>query len=171
MSRSQKSTDKRRKSTLFPRPQLLVFDFDGVLTDNRVLVFSDGTEAVFCSRGDGLGFDMLRKAEIPTLILSKEKNQVVSVRANKLQVPCLQGVSDKVQALRNYCRKKKISLNDVWYVGNDLNDLEVMKIVGVTASPADAHQQIRKLSQIKLRSPGGRGAARELVEEVLGLDY
>ncbi len=176
MSKKRASTvalpqSTKRVKPIHSLPALLVFDFDGVLTDNRVLVFSDGTEAVFCHRGDGLGFDMLRKAGVPTLILSKEKNRVVSARANKLKVPCLQGIEDKVTALRQYCAKRKIRLQDVWYVGNDLNDLGPMQIVGTPVSPRDAHPRIRKLSKIKLGSNGGYGAARELVEEVLGIRY
>ncbi len=153
------------------RPALIVFDFDGVLTDNRVLVFSDGKEAVFCSRADGLGFDMFRWAKQAVLILSTEKNEVVSARASKLKIPCLQGIRDKAQALKDYCVNAKVSLADVLYIGNDLNDYEPMQLVGLRACPADAHPQIKKISQYILNSNGGYGVAREVCEDLCGLEY
>src|ERR1017187_6036448 len=91
-------------------PKLVVFDFDGVLTDNRVLVFDDGREAVLCSRADGLAFDLFRREGIPALILSTEKHPVVAARAKKLKVPCLHGVGDKKAVLQKYCRKKGVRL-------------------------------------------------------------
>ncbi len=149
------------------KPVLIVFDFDGVLTDNRVLVFEDGQEAVFCNRSDGLGFDMLRKAGVPVIILSTETNRVVATRAGKLKVPCLQGVQDKRLALEAYCREHRVPLKHVLYVGNDLNDEQAMRLVGWTASPADAHPRIRRLSRIRLRSRGGMGVAREIAERLV----
>lgn len=152
-------------------PKLVVFDFDGVLTDNRVLVSESGEESVFCHRGDGLGFNMLNMAQIPTLILSKEPNPVVSARAKKLKIPCLQNIEDKVSALVKYCDSNNFLLKDVLYIGNDLNDFLVMKQVGYTACPSDAHPRIKAISKIKLKAKGGYGVAREIVEKHLGLDY
>lgn len=147
-------------------PSLVVTDFDGVLTDNRVLVMEDGREAVFCNRADGLGFDLIRARGIPALILSTERNPVVSARARKLRVEVLQAVGDKAGALRAYCARKRIRLRDVWYVGNDTNDLEVMRIVGGPACPADAHPAIRRISRWILRARGGEGVVRELAERL-----
>lgn len=150
-----------------PAPELVVFDFDGVLTDNRVLVFDNGREAVWCNRADGLGFDMLRHAAFAVLILSTERNAAVRCRARKLKVPCLQGVADKKKALEIFCRKGRVELNEVLYVGNDLNDMKAMQSVRWRASPADAHPRIRKLSNIRLKLKGGEGVARELAELLL----
>lgn len=150
-------------------PALIVFDFDGVLTDNRVLVMQDGTEAVFCSRADGLGFDMFRKANIPVIILSTERNSVVTRRSEKLRVPCLQGIASKKMALEEYCQVHGLDLARVWFVGNDLNDLEVIRIVGRSLCPSDAHPIIRNLCHTALCSRGGEGVAREIAEVVLGL--
>jgi N-acylneuraminate cytidylyltransferase len=152
-------------------PKLLVFDFDGVLTDNRVLVFSDGMEAVYCNRSDGIAFGMFKDAGIPVLILSKERNSVVAARAKKLDVPCFHAIDDKLETLTAYCSKRKIPLSEVWYVGNDLNDLRIMQAVGYTACPADSHPQILEVSAFKLRTNGGQGVARELAERILGLKY
>lgn len=152
-------------------PKLIVFDFDGVLTDNRVLVFDDGHEAVFCNRADGLGFHLLRKAGFPVLILSTERNRVVAARAKKLNVPCLHGIGDKKLALQNYCRKRGVRLKDVLYVGNDVNDLAAMQSAGHCACPADAHPKVRALCHTILRSRGGEGVARELAEKQFQLSY
>lgn len=145
---------------------LVVFDFDGVLTDNRVLVFENGLEAVFCNRADGLGFDRLRQYNIPTLILSTERNKVVSCRAKKLGVACLHGIKDKKTTLIEYCRKRNFFLKNVVYVGNDLNDLDVMKIVGWPVCPSDAHDRIKKISRMKMKLKGGYGIVRELAENL-----
>lgn len=147
-------------------PGLVVFDFDGVLTDNRVLVIDDGREAVFCNRSDGLGFDMLRKAGMPAVILSTETNRVVAARARKLRIPCIHGVDDKAGVLRDLCRERKVPLGRVLYVGNDINDLEAMKLVGWPACPADAHPRIRAMSRIRFKTKGGEGVARELAERL-----
>ena len=152
-------------------PKLIVFDFDGVLTDNRVLVLGDGREAVFCNRSDGMAFDLFRQNRIPTLILSSEKHPVVAARAKKLRAPCLHGVSDKKTALQAYCQEQDVPLAGVLFVGNDLNDLPAMRMVGHRACPADAHPAVRAVCRLVLRSKGGEGVARELAERVLGLRF
>jgi YrbI family 3-deoxy-D-manno-octulosonate 8-phosphate phosphatase len=150
---------------------LIVFDFDGVLTDNRVLVTEDGREAVFCSRADGLGFEILRRAGLATLILSTEKNPVVAARAAKLRIPVLQSVRDKGATLERYCKKQRIALPRVMYVGNDLNDLPAIRRVGIAVCPADAHPLIIAASSVRLATRGGDGVVREIAEKVLGLGY
>lgn len=146
---------------------LIVFDFDGVFTDNRVLTLEDGTEAVFCNRGDGLGIDRLRKAGIPLLICSTETNPVVGARSAKLGIPVQQGCGDKAAFLRNWLRRHHISPEHVVYMGNDINDREAMRIVGYGWAPADAHPEILAIASHITRSCGGRGAVRELADAVL----
>ncbi len=148
---------------------LVVFDFDGVLTDNRVLVSSDGTESVFCSRSDGLAFDMLREAGIPAIIMSTETNPVVAQRAKKLNLEVLRAVADKGAELRRYCTERGIPLESVAFVGNDLNDLPAMTIVGCAIAPADSHPEVLKHAHLRLRTNGGHGVAREIFEEHLQL--
>ena len=109
---------------------LIVYDFDGVMTNNRVYVFEDGREAVQVNRADGLGVNMIRSIGIPQIILSTETNLVVAARATKLGVECLQGIDAKDEALEQYCAKHGYQLEGVLYVGNDLNDLAAMQIVG-----------------------------------------
>lgn len=169
-------SDKRKISmqsteTRWGFPSLIIFDFDGVLTDNKVLVFDDGSEAVTCSRADGLGFEMLRNAGVRCMVLSKETNPVVTRRCEKLHVECLQGVEDKRLALEELCRRLGISAQSIWYVGNDLNDLQAMKLVGRALCPADAHPTVRSISHTTLSVTGGNGVVREIAEGLLGLEY
>ena len=150
---------------------VFIFDFDGVLTDNLVHLDQDGKEWVSCSRADGLAFDVLRKLEKPSYILSTENNPVVSARAKKLKIQALQGVKDKVSTLLTLSESKGYDLSRILYVGNDLNDFHVMKICGYTACPIDSHIKIKELSNIVLNTRGGEGVVRELLEDVLYLDF
>lgn len=150
---------------------LFVFDFDGVLTDNLVYVDQNGLESVRCSRGDGLAFDVLRKLKKSVYILSTEKNTVVSSRAEKLGVPVIQGVSSKEEALKGLVSRQGYQLENILYVGNDLNDFQVMSICGFTACPADSHEKIKQISTIVLQTNGGFGVVRELIEGILNLDF
>jgi YrbI family 3-deoxy-D-manno-octulosonate 8-phosphate phosphatase len=148
---------------------LVAFDFDGVLTDNRVLVMQDGTEAVFCNRADGLGFDILRKNGIAAMILSTEKNPVVAARAAKLKVPVLHGVEEKGQALETYCSAAGIPLARVLFVGNDINDLPAIRRAGYSLCPFDAHPAVVAACDRRLKTRGGAGVVREVVEKILRL--
>ena len=149
---------------------VIIFDFDGVLTNNKVLLDQDGKEWVVCHRGDGLAFDVFRKLNIRVCILSTEKNPVVAARAKKLQVPVIQGVSNKVEALKTLAEKDGFDLSRIMYVGNDLNDYHVMNICGLSACPADSHPMIKELADITLKTKGGSGVVRELVEDVLNIN-
>lgn len=146
--------------------ELLVFDFDGVMTNNKAYVNEMGEEFVGVSRADGLGIGYMRKMGIKMIILSSEVNKVVTKRGEKLKIDVIQGVESKESALKLYCEKNNISLKNVAYVGNDLNDLEVMKIVGLRICPADAYIGIKEISDIVLSSKGGEGVAREIYENL-----
>ena len=149
----------------------LIFDFDGVLTDNKVHIDEDGKEWVSCNRSDGLAFIVLEKLKKPTYIISTEKNKVVAARAKKLKIPVLFGVQDKCEILKKLSLKKKFNLDRTLYVGNDLNDYEALKLCGYSACPSDSHKKIKKISTFKLDAKGGFGVARELLEEILRLDF
>ncbi len=143
---------------------LIVYDFDGVMTDNRVIIFQDGTEAVIVNRADGLGVEHFRSLGIPQLILSTETNSVVKARALKLHLEVIASCKDKKIALENYCAQKGYDLNRVMYIGNDLNDLEAMKIVGYPIAPANAHVEVKKIAKLVTRAKGGDGVIRELLD-------
>ncbi|MBI1778336.1 MAG: HAD hydrolase family protein [Proteobacteria bacterium] len=149
---------------------LVVFDFDGVLTDNRVLVFADGAEAVFCNRADGLAFDALRRHGIKVLILSTERHPVVQARAAKLGVPAVVDCKDKAAAIAAICAEHDARPERIMYVGNDVNDIGAMRQVGISIAVADAHAAVVKAASHVLLTRGGEGVAREIVERVFGLD-
>lgn len=150
---------------------LIALDFDGVLTDNRVIVFEDGREAVVCNRADGLAFDFLLRVGMPVYILSKERNPVVKARAAKLGVPVLCAVDDKAKELERLCAENGYALERTMYVGNDVNDLSVMKIVGHPVAVADAHPGVCDAARYILQTRGGCGVVREIVESVIGFDH
>ena len=150
--------------------QTLIFDFDGVLTDNRVYVDQNGKELVQCSRADGLAFDVFKKLDYTLFILSTEKNPVVTARAQKLSIPVIQGTDRKKDILLKMHEQKKIDLAKTMYVGNDLNDYKAMKICSIKCCPSDSHPKIIEISDIVLKSNGGKGVVREIIEQVLQID-
>lgn len=149
---------------------LIVFDFDGVLTDNRVVVFEDGREAVVCNRADGLAFDFLRRVGMPVYLLSTETNPVVEARAAKLKVKALVGLTDKAEAVAAICRDEGYAVDRLMFVGNDVNDLAAMRAVGYPVAVADAHQAVRCAAWRVLDTPGGAGTVREIVERIILFD-
>ena len=145
----------------------VVTDFDGVHTDDTAIIDADGREHVRVSREDGMGVAMLRRAGLPMLILSTEVNPVVRARAEKLRVPVLHGIDDKQSALRDWAAKTGVALDDIAYLGNDINDLPAMRIVGWPIAVANAHPQVLEQARVVLSRAGGDGAVRELIERVL----
>lgn len=149
--------------------RLLVLDFDGVLTDNRVLVSQDGIESVFCSRGDGLGLTTLRDTGFPILVLSKEKNPVVAARCAKLKLECHQGIDAKLPYLQQLAAQRHLDRSQIAYVGNDTNDAGPLGWVGVPIVVADAHPAVLPLARLITTRPGGQGAVREVCDWLLAL--
>ncbi|WP_394161153.1 cytidylyltransferase domain-containing protein [Galactobacter valiniphilus] len=145
----------------------LVTDFDGVHTDDAAYVSQDGTETVRVNRGDGLGVSRLTRAGVPLLILSTEVNPVVSARAAKLGVPVLQGIADKADALREWMREHRLDPRRVAYLGNDVNDLPALRLVGWPLAVADARPEVLAEARLTLAAGGGHGAVREACERVL----
>jgi len=153
-----------------PRPfpekvKMIVMDFDGVLTDNRVWVDENGKEAVAAYRSDSLGLALLRgRAGIEPLVISKETNPVVTKRCQKMNVPVLQGIDQKANALKKVLQEKRIKPAEVIYVGNDVNDLECFPVVGFAAAPADAEKSVLMSADLVLTREGGHGAVREICD-------
>jgi len=144
--------------------KLIVYDFDGVMTDNRVLVTEAGEEAVSCNRGDGLGVNMIKSLGIEQIILSTETNHVVQRRAQKIGLVAVNGAGDKRKWLLSYCKKLNVALENILYIGNDVNDFEVMSEVGYPVCPSDAHEKIQAISCRKTQAGGGEGVVRELAD-------
>ena len=157
----------------------IAFDFDGVFTDNKVWVDQDGRESVRCDRGDGLAFDLVRafrqrgKLNAEFFILSKEPNPVVLARARKLKLDCHHGIRDKLTFMREYLATRFPASLDSFaglvYLGNDLNDLPLMRRAGYVVAPADAHPQVQKVAHLVLEQRGGEGFVRAFIERLLGI--
>jgi 3-deoxy-D-manno-octulosonate 8-phosphate phosphatase (KDO 8-P phosphatase) len=159
----------------------VAFDFDGVFTDNKVWVDQDGCESVRCDRGDGLAFDLVRafqrqnKINAEFFILSKEANPVVLSRARKLQLDCRHGVRDKLGFMTEHLTTKLPDYPDRFaglvYLGNDLNDLPLMRRAGYAVAPADAHPMVCNIAHLIMKQRGGEGLVRAFIELLLRIDH
>ena len=147
---------------------LIVYDFDGVMTDNRVTVDQDGKESVTVNRSDGYGVGMIRKRGIPQIIISTEKNPVVERRAEKLSLPVIHDVADKAAILKGYLKEQAIDPKRVLYIGNDLNDRDAMLMCGIKCAPADAEPVILETADVIFEKKGGYGVVRELARIICG---
>lgn len=158
----------------------VAFDFDGVFTDNKVWVDQEGRESVRCDRGDGLAFDLVRVFQRQAwltaefFILSKETNPVVLARARKLKLDCHHGISDKLGFMTEYLSTRLPDnanpFAGVVYLGNDLNDLPLMRRVGYAVAPLDAHPLVCKSAHLVLEQKGGGGLVRAFIERLLRIN-
>lgn len=144
--------------------RLVAFDFDGVFTDNTVLVSEEGIEFVRCWRGDGLGLRELEKLGILIVILSTEENPVVTARSRKLAVRCVQGCRDKRAVLEATATEVDVPLEAVAFVGNDINDAGCLEAVGLPIVVQDAHPDVWALARLRTQTRGGYGAVREVCD-------
>ena len=151
---------------LLERVGFAVFDFDGVFTDNRVWVNERGEELLAFTRSDGLGLRRLDEVGVRYLIVSTEQNPIVGARAQKLRAECLQGVDDKLPVVREHAERLGVTLEDTAYVGNDINDADCLRAVGVPVVPADAWPEVKPLARWVLSRPGGAGCVREFCDAI-----
>ena len=147
-------------------PKILFTDFDGCLTDDRVWLNQEGEEFVAANRKDGLGVKRLKNLGIQVVVASTETNKVVSARGNKMGVEVLQGLADKAEAIEQYLKQKNLSWDDVWYLGNDVNDLGAIERANLSLCPADAVKKVRKTVNIVLKTKGGYGILSEIATEL-----
>lgn len=139
----------------------IFYDFDGVMTDNRVLVSEDGKESVFANRGDGHGISLIKKMGIPQVIVSTEVNNVVERRAEKLKIEVIHGVADKGVIIKDYCKSKGYNTLNCVFIGNDLNDLPAFNVVGFKGAPKDAEEEILEIANWISSRSGGYGVVRD----------
>jgi YrbI family 3-deoxy-D-manno-octulosonate 8-phosphate phosphatase len=144
-------------------PKIIFTDFDGCLTDDRVWLNDVGEEFVAANRKDGLAMARLKDIGIQIVIASTEQNMVVSARGKKLGIEVLQGLSDKVGSIDIYLNQKNLNWNDIWYVGNDINDLGALEKSKLSICPSDAVRKVRKSVDIILKTRGGYGIFSEIV--------
>ena len=147
-------------------PKIIFTDFDGCLTDDRVWLNQDGEEFVAANRKDGLAIKRLKNFGIQVVIASTETNKVVLARGNKMGVDVLQGLADKAEAIEKYLKERNLNWNDVWYIGNDVNDLGAIERATLSLSPADAVKKVRKTVDIVLKTNGGKGILSEIATDL-----
>jgi len=152
----------------FAKISLLILDFDGTLTNNKVYVSQDGKEYIRADRGDGLGLEYLKKyTKVKIIILSREKNPVTMARAKKLGIPCIHGLKDKSSIFKEEIKNYEVKSEEVCFVGNDINDLKCIKDAGLGVGVADAHFLILKEADYITIKKGGEGAVREVCELIM----
>lgn len=157
------------EKTVKPEIKLFLTDCDGVLTDGGMYYAADGTESKKFNTKDGMAFELLRKAGIKTGIITSEETEIVRNRAKKIKADELfMGVKDKLSVVKGLCQKYNITLKNVAYIGDDINDISVLSVVGIAACPADAQNEVKQISGICVMSKfGGQGCVREFVERLL----
>ncbi len=160
-----------RKRCLPEKISAVIFDFDGVMTDNRVWVDAEGNEVIAADRSDGWGIAQLRERGINMVVITAEVNPVVKARCEKLRIPVVMGIRDKTLVLKNYLEENHINPAEAVYIGNDINDVPCFPLVGCAVVVADAYPVAVQAADIVLTRKGGMGAVRELCDRILaGLD-
>jgi 3-deoxy-D-manno-octulosonate 8-phosphate phosphatase (KDO 8-P phosphatase) len=150
------------------RIKLLLFDVDGVLTDGKILLHPDGTESKRFDIKDGTGLVWAQRAGLKVGVLSARTSAATAQRAAQLGITIVQqGVRSKIHAYDEILRQQQLTDDQTAYMGDDLLDLPVIARVGLSASPADAVDEVRSRVDFVSRAAGGDGAAREFVELVL----
>lgn len=154
------------RAEMFTKLSFVAFDFDGVFTDNMVCVSQEGIESVRCCRSDGLGLRRLDDVGVSCMILSTETNPVVGVRAAKLKIACRQGLEDKRAALDEERQMRGLAWDQIAYVGNDINDADCLRAVGLPVVVADAFDEVKPLAELVLSRNGGAGVVREFCDMI-----
>lgn len=162
-------TPGKAKRPMPEKIDLIICDFDGVITDNRVWVDQEGAEFVAAYRSDSMRLKELRAVGIDVMILSSEPNRVVEARAQKMGLEAIHGIGvhDKGRVMRDLLQQKKVQAANVIYIGNDLNDLPCFDVAGWSVAVADAYPEVIRAADHILSRPGGHGALRELIDLIL----
>ncbi|MCG3775293.1 MAG: 3-deoxy-D-manno-octulosonate 8-phosphate phosphatase KdsC [Nitrospira sp.] len=170
MKTSMKKPTRSRKisKNVLRRIRLFATDVDGVLTDAGMYYAESGDEWKKFNTRDGMGIKLLQRAGIITAIVTQERTKLVARRAEKLAIPELhQGVMDKLLLVSEMAVRHGLTLSQVAYIGDDINDLETLKAVGFSATPADGMPQVAAAVDYICQKKGGEGAVREIIEMIL----
>ena len=152
------------------KPKLILTDIDGVWTDGGMYYDQTGNEWKKFHTYDSAGVLFAHQNEIPVGIITGEDTEIVARRAAKLKIDYLfQGVKNKLEVAENLCKQLNISLDEIAYIGDDLGDIELLKNVGISATPNSAPEYVKKYSQMVMTKNGGEGVFREFVEKILGI--
>lgn len=169
------ATKKRSRKALtaaLKRIRLLASDVDGVLTDAGMYYSESGEELKKFNTRDGMGIKLLQRAGIITALVTQERTKLVARRAEKLMIPEVhQGVMDKLSLIREMAERLGLSMDDVAYIGDDVNDVAALRAVGFSATPADGMPQAAAVVDYVCRKKGGEGAVREIVEMILAAQH
>lgn len=149
--------------------KLIATDFDGIWTNGMVYIGDQGQEMVRCSRKDTLRIKEIQSLGIEIMVISKEESLVVSKRCQKMNVVCFQGVNDKITLLKKLLEDKNLRPDDVAYVGDDINDLECLKHVGLPMTVADGHKLCKEIALYTTTRNGGDHAMREIFDLILSV--
>ncbi len=159
---------KFKNNTSLSGIRLLICDVDGTLTDGGMYYSKNGEEMKKFNTKDAFGIEILKKMGIPTVLLTRENSLIVKQRAKKIKIKKLvSGCENKISAVEKLSQQYRIKLNQIAYIGDDLNDYNVMKNVGFSACPSDANYQIKKISKYVCDNKGGDGAVREFIDYIL----
>ena len=152
------------------KPKLILTDIDGVWTDGGMYYDQTGNEWKKFHTYDSAGVLFAHQNEILVGIITGEDTEIVARRAAKLKIDYLfQGVKNKLEVAENLCKELNISIDEVAYIGDDLGDIELLKNVGISATPNSAPEYVKKYSQMVMTKNGGEGVFREFVEKILGI--
>lgn len=148
--------------------RLVIMDVDGTLTDGAMYYSARGEELKRFSTRDGMGVTLLHKAGISTAIITSENTEIVVRRAQKLGITeVVLGSHDKTTTFHDICRRHGLEAQSIAYIGDDVNDLHVMQLCGLSGCPADAVAAIKNVAHVVCSQSGGSGAVREFAEFIL----
>ena len=148
--------------------KLVITDVDGVLTDGGMYYTKEGDVMKRFHARDGMGVTLLRNVNISTIIVTKEKTEMVKQWSKKMKIKeLLDGVKNKELTLCSICKKNNVDLKEIAYIGDDVNDAEILKRVGLAITPKDGEDSIKKISHYICSYVGGHGAFRELADLIL----
>ncbi len=148
--------------------KLILTDVDGVLTDGCMYYSSSGEELKKFHTRDGMAVELLLQKNIKTIIITREKSKIVISRAKKINVfKVYSGIKQKDKILNQICTKFKVTPNEIVFIGDDINDEKIMKLIGLSFAPSDATQTTKNIADIITNARGGQGVLREVTDEIL----
>tara|TARA_B110000014_G_C19990744_1_gene513144 strand:- start:173 stop:664 length:492 start_codon:yes stop_codon:yes gene_type:complete len=149
--------------------KLVISDVDGVLTDGGIYFSNQGESLKKFNVKDGMGVELLHNKKIKTVLMTREKSSIVKKRGQKIKSDKIMlGIMNKYKELEKIKKEFHVENENIAYIGDDINDLEIMKSVGLSATPSDGHTKIKSISNYICKKNGGEGAFREFAELILG---
>ncbi len=148
--------------------KVVLTDVDGVLTDGGMYYSTKGDIMKKFHARDGMGVTLLRKNNIPSIIVTKEKNEIIKQWSKKMKIDkLLMGIINKEAVLEKICKNYSVQASEICYIGDDINDLGLLKLVGLSATPSDGIIEVQKICDYICKNNGGNGVFREVVNMIL----